>query len=49
MEAAQAIRRGTFDLIAFGRLFIANADLVERLRSGAGLRPYAREILDTLS
>jgi len=48
-EAAEAINAGAFDLVAFGRLFIANADLVARLKHGQGLRPYAREILDTLS
>ena len=35
--ALDARRRGTADLIAFGRLYIANPDLVERLRSGAPL------------
>ena len=48
-EAASAITAGRFDLIAFGRLFIANPDLVERLRAGAGLRPYSRENLDALT
>ena len=28
---------GRSDLVAFGRAFIANPDLVERLRTGAGL------------
>ena len=48
VEAAAAIGVGRFDLIAFGRLFIANPDLVQRLRAGAGLRPYSRELLDGL-
>ena len=48
-ESAQAIAGREFDLISFGRLFIANADLVARLHSGTGLKPYAREILDTLT
>jgi N-ethylmaleimide reductase len=34
---AAAIERGRADAIAFGRLFIANPDLVARLRSGAAL------------
>lgn len=35
--AAQWIREGRADLIAFGRKFIANPDLPERLRTGAPL------------
>ncbi|HEY2131696.1 MAG TPA: alkene reductase [Acetobacteraceae bacterium] len=35
--AQQALRDGRADLIAFGRPFIANPDLVERLRIGAKL------------
>lgn len=33
--AQQAVRSGQADLISFGRLFISNPDLVERLRLGA--------------
>ena len=35
--ALQARERNLADLIAFGRLYIANPDLVERLRSAAPL------------
>ena len=35
--ATEAIERGRADLIAFGKLFIANPDLVTRLRNGAPL------------
>jgi N-ethylmaleimide reductase len=35
--ALEARRRNFADLIAFGRLYIANPDLVERLRAGAPL------------
>ena len=35
--AMQAIQSGTADAIAFGRLFIANPDLVERLKTNAPL------------
>lgn len=35
--ALEVRRRNLADLVAFGRLFIANPDLVERLRIGAGL------------
>ncbi len=41
-KAAAAIAEGAFDLIAFGKLFIANADLVAKLKSGAPLVPYNR-------
>jgi N-ethylmaleimide reductase len=35
--AQEAVASGRADLIAFGKLFIANPDLVERLRANAGL------------
>lgn len=35
--AADAVSSGRADLVAFGRLFIANPDLVERFRLGASL------------
>jgi N-ethylmaleimide reductase len=38
-RAEVALRRGRADLISFGRAYIANPDLVQRLRTGAGLRP----------
>lgn len=37
--ACQTIETGQADLISFGRLFISNLDLVERLRLGAPLTP----------
>ena len=40
--AEAAVADGTADAIAFGRLFIANPDLPERIRSGAALNPYHR-------
>jgi len=46
--AAANIAAGAFDLIAFGKLFIANPDLVARLRAGQTLAPYHRAVLDTL-
>lgn len=46
--AAANIAAGAFDLIAFGKLFIANPDLVERLRTGQPLAPYERTMLDRL-
>ncbi|UEM05387.1 alkene reductase [Skermanella rosea] len=40
--APQAVAEGKADLVAFGRLFVANPDLVERLRRGAPLNRYDR-------
>ena len=42
-ETAEAtLAAGHADAIAFGRLFIANPDLPERIRRGASLNPYHR-------
>jgi N-ethylmaleimide reductase len=41
-SAAAMIEAGHADAIAFGRLFISNPDLPERLRTGAALTPYDR-------
>jgi N-ethylmaleimide reductase len=43
--AETARRENLADLIAFGRLFIANPDLVARLRAGAPLAPMVKETL----
>ncbi|BES85194.1 alkene reductase [Pectobacterium araliae] len=40
--AAAAIESGHADAIAFGRMFIANPDLPDRIRQGAPLTPYNR-------
>lgn len=40
--ANQMLAEGHADAIAFGRLFISNPDLPERLRTGAELTPYNR-------
>ena len=45
--ALEARRRGSADLIAFGRAFIANPDLVERLRRGAPLNVPDRDTFFT--
>ena len=39
---AAIVADGHADAVAFGRLFIANPDLPERIRSGAALNPYDR-------
>jgi N-ethylmaleimide reductase len=36
------LAKGDTDAIAFGRFFISNPDLPERLRLGADLTPYDR-------
>lgn len=42
-SAEAALRSGTADAIAFGRAFIANPDLPQRLAAGAPLNPYNRK------
>jgi len=42
-EARQRIGAGKCDLVSFGRPFIANPDLPERFRKGAGLNDYDEE------
>jgi N-ethylmaleimide reductase len=42
-SANAIIEAGDADLVAFGRHFIANPDLPERLRKGIALNPYDRE------
>lgn len=41
-DAAEIIEKGDADLVAFGRNYIANPDLVRRLRDGLPLNPYDR-------
>jgi N-ethylmaleimide reductase len=41
-SAIEDVAAGTADAVAFGRLFIANPDLPERLRQNAPLNPYHR-------
>ena len=43
--AAETVAEGRADLVAFGRPFISNPDLVERLRRGADLAPLDRATL----
>ena len=42
-SAARAIEDGHYDLIAFGRWFLANPDLPDRIRRGSSLNIYDRE------
>jgi N-ethylmaleimide reductase len=49
VEAAEeAINKGDFDLIAMGRPFIANPNLVSMLRANEALSPYDVTMLQTL-
>lgn len=41
-KGSQVLREGIVDLGAFGQLFIANPDLVERFRRNAPFNPPAR-------
>ena len=47
-SAGARLAGGEAELIAFGRPFLANPDLVERLRSGAPLATYDRSLLSQL-
>lgn len=42
-SAKQAIEKGEVDAVAFGRIYIANPDLPERIKLGAELNPYNRD------
>lgn len=42
-KAEDLIGRGLIDAVAFGRMYIANPDLVERLQLGAELNPHRPE------
>ena len=44
-RAARAITQGAFDLIALGRPFIANADLIEKIERNEPLVPYDESML----
>ncbi len=41
-SAAEALRMGHADAVAFGRSFVANPDLPQRIRDGAPLTPFDR-------
>ena len=43
--AVDAVSSGYADLVAFGRPYVANPDLVERLRTGAPLNEIDKEHL----
>ena len=49
-ETAESdLRQRHIDLTAFGRSFIANPDLVGRIRSGSSLSPYEEKLLTRLT
>ena len=41
-SAAEALEWGHADAVAFGRSFVANPDLPDRIRAGAALTPFDR-------
>ena len=47
-KAAQALYDGAFDLVSIGRPFIANPDLIGRLKSGLQLKEYEESMLNRL-
>ncbi len=47
--AENDLREGHIDLAAFGRSFIANPDLVDRIRAGSALSPYDESLLERLA
>lgn len=50
MAHAQAeVDEGLLDMVTYGRLLLANADLVERFRDGRRLERFEASLLDTLS
>lgn len=46
--AEQGVEKGQFDLVAIGRPFIANPDLISRLQTGAIIKPYDAAMLTVL-
>lgn len=47
-SACRGVKEQQFDLVAFGRPFIANPDLITRIRLGQTLIKYDTKMLDTL-
>ena len=45
--AAEAVRAGAADLVAFGRHYISNPDLVDRIKAGAAFNKYDRSTFYT--
>ncbi len=46
--AAEAIAAERFDLVAIGRLFIANPDFIRQVQAGEPLQSYSETMLETL-
>lgn len=47
-SAEKGIQQGSFNLIALGRPFIANPDLIYRLKENKSLSPYNQKMLDVI-
>jgi 2,4-dienoyl-CoA reductase-like NADH-dependent reductase (Old Yellow Enzyme family) len=48
-DAESEIAQGWIDMVTYGRLLLANPDLVQRVRAGEPLQPYSRDLLATLT
>lgn len=48
-EAQAELDAGLLDMVTYGRLLIANPDLVERLREDRPIAPYDAELLESLT
>jgi N-ethylmaleimide reductase len=47
-DAQRELDSGLLDMVTYGRLLIANPDLVVRFREGAEIRPYDEALLESL-
>ena len=47
-NAAQAMTKKAFDLVAIGRPFIANPDFINKIKTGIALTAYDETMLTTL-
>jgi 2,4-dienoyl-CoA reductase-like NADH-dependent reductase (Old Yellow Enzyme family) len=47
VQASKGIQEGDFNLIAIGRLFIVNPDLINRLKTRLDLKSYNANMLET--
>ena len=48
-SSASAMDGGDFDLVAIGRSFIANPDLIAKIRRGDRITPYDESMLASLN
>jgi N-ethylmaleimide reductase len=48
-QAQEELDQGLVDMVTYGRLLLANPDLVERFRAGLPVAAYEAHLLDTLA